>query len=524
VDIRKLLRIASTISISSEGLTMPWSWYKSADQIRDDGECGPLMSDERGRLRVVATGGNADSNGLTWEATPFGDLIVGQRNDLVSANFVYGLPSQLVARIELWDKSGGAGTFTANETVSGGTSGATAIIETIVTPIRLRVIQGALTDGETITGVGITAAASGATCVITKTIAANGGCSVASSVALITAGTAATCVVALESKQFASYAAGHELGAFFTAAFDAAGVSADSTQFLGLSTRTGSDGYFVGYSGVTFGLLIRKAGITASFIAQTAWNIDKFDGTGLSGLTMALGPTLSIYHMKTGYLGVYGVVLCVMGTDGRLYPAHFYTLINAGTATTVADPHFVIRAEIVKSSGATTPQIRSGSWNAYGVGPPPGDGAPPRNAGFVCPSVSVTTGAERFLFAITNKLTYAGVNNNAPILLESVSIGCDANATNGAVIRIRRNAATVGTTQVDIDALNSSAASSITGTSGFTGGGVIFTAQAGYGGGAMNVDLHGQNLWIMPGESVAVTSESTSTQATRVGLHWCEGL
>jgi hypothetical protein len=464
-----------------------------------------------------------DANGLPWECTPYGDLIVGTRHDSVSVNFTYGLPSQITARIELYDKSGGAGTFTVNETVSGGTSGATAIIETIVTPIRLRVIRGVLTDGETITGVGITAAESGATCVITKNVAVNGTVSTASSVCLLTSGTFATCRVALESKQYSSYNVGHEMGAFFSAAFDAAGVSAASTQYIGLSTRGGSDGYFVGYEGTAFGFLVRKGGVTVSHIAQTAWNIDKLNGLGPSRLDMsAMAPNINTFHIKKGS-GGYGAILSVIGTNGRLYPVHFYTLINAGTATAVADPHFIVRAEITKTSGATTPQIRTTAWNAYYIGPNHYEMAPQRNSGFIAPAVSVTTGAERYICTITNKLTFAGVANNTPMRITSMSLGIDANATNGSVIRFRRNTPVTGTTQTDVNLLNSSCSTSTSGTAGFTGGEVIFTSQGGYGGGTHTVSTNG-HCWIMPGESLTITSESTSTQISRIGVHWEEGL
>lgn len=465
-----------------------------------------------------------DGNGLASENSAFGDRIVAQRHDLVSVAFVNNLPSQITSRIELWDKSGGAGTFTVNESVSGGTSGAVGIIETIVTPVRIRVVRGEFTSGETITGIGITATASGATCVITKNAAVNGTVTTASAVCLVTAGTLATCNVAIESKQYAGYNPGHELGSFFTAAFDAAGVSADSTQFLGLATRGGTGGYFIGYKGTSFGLHVRKNSVETAFIAQTAWNIDTLNGTGPSGLNMSsIAPNLNIYHLKTGYLGVYGAMLSIIGTNGRLYPLHFYTLVNAGTVTTVLDPHLTVRAEIVKTSGATTPQIRTASWNAYTVGPTHAGNAPQRNSGFVGPLVSVTSGAERFLFSITNSLTYAGVPNNIPVRITGISVAVDTSATHGAVIRFRRNSPTVGMTQVALDALNSSCYSSVTGTSGFSGGEVIFSAQCGYGAGT-NYPPVPDGLWIMPGDSVTVTSESTSTQNTRVTITIEEGL
>lgn len=502
------------------------SVYLAIPPVRVDGNTGELISDNLGNLRVTPATPAFDLNGLTWESSVFGDMHVAQRHDLVSINFNYGLPSQLLARVELWDSSSGVGTFTVNETVSGGTSSATGIIETIVTPIRIRVIRGAFTSGETITGVGITATESTATCVITKNATVNGQVTVTGSVCTVTGGTYASGSVSLESKQYAHFNAGHELGSFFTAAFDPTGVSADVSQFIGMSTRGGSDGYFVGYSGTSFGFMVRKAGATSAFIPRTSWNIDKLDGTGPSGVNMSstIAQNLNIYHMKTGYLGIYGCLLCVTATSGKSFPVHFYTLINSGIVTAVADPHFIFRAEIIKNGGSLTPIIRTSSWNCYTTGPATSNAAPSRSAGHISSVVSVTTGAERFICTMTNKLTYGGVNNNAPAKIDSISIGIDANQTNGAVIRLRRNSPVKGTTQVDVDSLNSSCAVSTTGTSGFTGGEVLYLLQGGYGSGTNHIDATNHDLWVFPGESVTITAETTSTQAIRVGISWDEEL
>ena len=466
-----------------------------------------------------------DRAGLGWMSSAFGDLVVGQRRDLVTGTFVHGLPSLAFQRVERWDAAGGAGSLTANERVVGGTSNAVGIVEDVVSPIRIRVLSGVFQSGETITGVGVSAATTGGSRVITKNAAVNGEVTTSNSIATVASGTAATGSCALESAHLGPYSAGHELGSLFTAAFKTDAFVSGVDAFIGMFNRGGANGMGVGHLGSgpgigKHGLVVRRAGVS-TFVPYDQFNIDPFDGNGPSGQTWDPSK-INIFRFQMGYLGVYGVLLSIVGTDGKWYPAHFYTAINSGLSAFILDPHLTMRAEVTKTSaGAVVAAAYTASWNVYAVAPTSIDLAPQRPNGYIRASISIATGAERYLFSLLNKLTYAGVANNTPMRLVSASLATDAAGSQSCVFRIRRNAPIAGGTFNDVSALNSCVSVDTAASSGFTGGDVVWNRQLGSSGSGVD-DLRGENIVIGPGESITITAETTTTQAIRPALRWEE--
>lgn len=464
----------------------------------------------------------ADVAGLVGNNTLFGDKITAQRHDLVSCGFMYGLPSQTFQRIQRWDLSGGAGTFNANERVVGGTSGAIGIIEVVASPAKIRALSGAFTSGETITGVGVTATLSGATRVITANVAANGDQVITNSVFSITSGTNATGDNAIESAQTGAYAPGHELGAYFTGAWDTAAVVAGLTQFIGPLCRGGTDGYALGYSGTTFGLVVRKGGVD-TFIAQTAWNIDKADGTGTSGFTLNKA-TLNGFGAKTAYLGIIGALFYVIDRTGKWWPVHFETNINEGLVTIINNPQLTVRMEMVKTAaGATNGTMYSASWNLYTAGPTHAEQARQRVNATQRLAVNylVATG-ENYSLTILNNLTFAGVANKTQIKLLGISVTSDATAANHSFVRIRRNNPLTGPMVFNaVSALNSCVSVDTAATGGFTAGTTEF-AYGVPGQSGVPIDLSDKGLLLQPGESYTITITPTSNQITDVQFRWEE--
>jgi hypothetical protein len=86
-------------------------------------------------------------------------------------------------------------------------------------------------------------------------------------------------------------------------------------------------------------------------IAQSAWNVDKFDGTGPSGLTLDITKT-QILFIDMEWLGV-GRVRVGFVIDGKIYVAHQF--LNANVLTTVyqTTANLPVRYEI-ENTGVVT--------------------------------------------------------------------------------------------------------------------------------------------------------------------------
>jgi hypothetical protein len=129
----------------------------------------------------------------------------------------------------------------------------------------------------------------------------------------------------------------------------------------------------VGYHGAENGIYFENDGTTNYFvlrsntsgtitetkIAQSDWNMDKFDGTGYSSQSGGAEHTggldvskTNILWMDIEWLGV-GDVRCGFVVDGRLIPAHIFHNDNKNTVPYMTTASLPLRYEI-KNTGITT--------------------------------------------------------------------------------------------------------------------------------------------------------------------------
>ena len=85
-------------------------------------------------------------------------------------------------------------------------------------------------------------------------------------------------------------------------------------------------------------------------IAQSDWNVDRLDGTGLSGLTLDLSKS-QIFWMDIEWLGV-GSVRCGFVINGQLVVCHILHHANHITGTYITTASLPVRYEI-ENTGAT---------------------------------------------------------------------------------------------------------------------------------------------------------------------------
>jgi hypothetical protein len=120
----------------------------------------------------------------------------------------------------------------------------------------------------------------------------------------------------------------------------------------------------IGYFDANNGIYLEQAGSTVNFVrrtftsgsvvnnavAQASWNVDTFDGTGPSGITLDLSKT-QILVIDLQWLGT-GRVRCGFDINGIIYYAHQFLNANALTTVYMTTANLPIRAEIFNTGTA----------------------------------------------------------------------------------------------------------------------------------------------------------------------------
>lgn len=200
---------------------------------------------------------------------------------------------------------------------------------------------------------------------------------------LLTVGTAVGAAVR-QTRARAVYQPGKSLLVFQT--FVMAPGQTNLTQRVGLfdgtpGPVTAQSGVFLQLSGTTLSLVKRTyltGAVVDTAVAQAAWNIDKMDGTGPSGLTLDMTKA-QILMMDLEWLGV---GRCRIGfvINGLIYYVHQFVHSNIIANVYISNPNLPLRWEIqATGAGVTgTPQLEAicGSVSSEGGYDPNGfDGA-----------------------------------------------------------------------------------------------------------------------------------------------------
>ena len=123
-------------------------------------------------------------------------------------------------------------------------------------------------------------------------------------------------------------------------------------------------GIFASGASSTASIVVRSStsgSVVDNAVAQTSWNIDKFDGTGPSGITLDFTKT-QIFFISAQWLGV-GRVVCGFSVNGRLYPAHQFLHANVLTVPYAQTFNLPVRMEI-RNTGAAESTARAGYFDA----------------------------------------------------------------------------------------------------------------------------------------------------------------
>ncbi len=234
-----------------------------------------------------------------------------------------------------------------------------------------------------------------------------------------------------------------------------------------------------------------------TIVAQTAWNGDKMDGTGLSGMT--LDPTKgNVYQIK--YQDGFGDIEFFVehDTDGRLELVHRIQYANANTTLSIDNPTLPLYAGALNGSNTTNLTLNVGSLMGGILGREVELG--PRH-GTTVTSATFTSGTERPVLTIRNREVYQSVVNRTSMILSFAGLSQDGTKT--GTVKFTFNATLTGASFSDVSA-NTSVAQVDTAATVISGGTVAF-AQGIARTDKTLFELSDEDVILHPGDSLTIS-------------------
>lgn len=334
------------------------------------------------------------------------------------------------------------------------------------------------------------------------------------SMAILKTSTSTSGDATLASRKVVNYRSGLGTLNRFTAMFTSG--AANSSQIIGIGDA--EDGFFVGYSGDTFGTLVRKDGVD-DWTPQTGWNIDVMDGNdGASNPSnMLLDKTkLNVFEISFQWLGAGEIKYYVENPDtGGFVPIHRIKYANNNTTPSILNPSLTLYANVNNDGNNTDIEMRSASMAGFTEGKDIPTG--PTNAF----GDNSTHNTETEFFHLRNKATYQGRTNKVRLMLKSLSCGNDTNGLANFNIYLNAGLDATPHSWTDIDADNSVV--EVDTAKGFsTAGKLLFKGVVGKDSGE-TFNLEDLDIIVAPGDIITITSESAGASAVQSAtLLWQE--
>ena len=251
---------------------------------------------------------------------------------------------------------------------------------------------------------------------------------------------------------------------------------------------------------------------TDTWVAQTAWNGDKLDGTGASGFV--LNPQFgNIYQIDMQYLGFGNVNMKVRvvsaDNNATWVTAHTFVFPNALTTPHSRQPSMPFTQTAYSAGSTTNVSVATGSFAGFVEGEIVLNG--PRMT-YDDVSTVVSTGAYYALMTVRNDLVFGGRPNQAIVNLLSMG-GAHDDAT-PVTLYLIKNGTLVGTPNFLPWSTSSvtcvdTAATQVTITDNEQ---ILFSLPLGQAGSALFT--FEDNLMIQPGETVTLAAKAVTGTAT----------
>lgn len=225
-------------------------------------------------------------------------------------------------------------------------------------------------------------------------------------------------------------------------------------QYIGWGDQ--EDGFYVGYNGPNFGIMRLRDSIEY-WTYQEDFNIDKLDGTGLSGFT--INPQCgNIYQIQVQWLGFGTITFSTEKEDGFLFPFHQIKYPNSNTETSIRNPALPIRYYIKNTTNSSTKKLKMGSATVMNEGR-----VEVKGYGYYYTKTDTNVNTtERVLFSLKNKDTFSGKINKNSINIRYLE-GANDHSQQGNVF-LYINSTLSGTSWTDNDTQKSIAQLDVAGT------------------------------------------------------------
>jgi hypothetical protein len=314
----------------------------------------------------------------------------------------------------------------------------------------------------------------------------------------------------IRSKKFIKLRTGQGNAVRFSAMF-MTGAST-STQIYGVGDD--ENGYFVGMSGSSFGIMRRNNGVDYWTI-QSQFNTDTLDGQGES--RMVLDPTKgNVYEIQYQWLG-YGAIHFNIENQNSSLLKEFHR-INYANENVVPSTRFgsnPIWAKVTNYGTGSSPQLKTASMLGYVEGQLVYSG--PRFA--KSNTKTCTGGVKTNVLTLKSNTTFQGLNNKIPSKVLFISIACEG--VKPVVFEIIKNPTVGGTPSfTNIHTDNSVMQYDTAGTT-VTGGSLITTFTLSKSD-SFTVDADTLNLFIQPTETLVISALSTNDTDATVCFTWVE--
>ncbi len=315
------------------------------------------------------------------------------------------------------------------------------------------------------------------------------------------------------SREYAAYLPGQGMS-FLGTAVMTTGVDT-SSQIFGAVTPDLQDGYGWGYNGADFGI-VRFDNGTAVWVASGAFNIDKLNGSGPSGMT--IDPTKgNVYKIQAQWLGFGSITWFVEEPiSGHFVPAHSVRYPNANTTPSSRNPSLPISYVAQNYANTSNIEIGMASSAIYQEGRE--NEVYTNFSTFTIQNVGTT---EIPIISLRSTATFKGITSRVFSHITHLSVIND-NTTKSAVIRIYKNGTLTAASFVQNNDDTDSTIDVDEDASAYSGGRIIFPLAVSNGA-PINEHIEELDITIEPGETVTITGQFASGSGDiTLGLRWRE--
>lgn len=328
----------------------------------------------------------------------------------------------------------------------------------------------------------------------------------------------------IESKDSIRYFPGHEFAAEMTAYNlpDAIGGEPNTYARWGVGDVNGT-GDAVCFSVINgeFGISFRSSGVE-QFIPQSSFNLDKLDGTGLSGFDVN-SDNLNLFTIRGGWYGVLPITFGIFGTDFGYITCHVIDRTNTTSQPHLSNPTLPMFIEVGRTSGTgSNIQVKSASWRGGICGVKPEATRADRTQIETIIEKTILGGSvDRPVISLRNNATFQGKTNHVRIRYGTVSLYTEGNKP--VIWKVFKNGTLTGEVWVAKNPTTSVADYDVSATSYTPSGDPIGGIVMG------KVDTARVNLFqgdvilaAYPGETITFTAASSSGTDVSLFFRWIE--